>query len=440
MAAVERPQLRLSTLRASRAVVTRDPLVRNSVFLMATTVANSLLGFAYWVVAARLFPTSTIGLAAAFIAAFSMAAMIANPAVHSGLTQALPRSGSGPEWSALVNGGLILGTAASVVIGALVGVILPVVSPEFASVTRSGLSFAGFVAGVVGVVAGIIVDYTFVAERSSGVMFVRNVAFGVAKIPLLFVALAVSGRHSSTGIWGGWVAATLVTIAAAVVVGFPYLGRGYRFVVEGGGRRMRALVRDLAGHHVTNLGCLLPMYVMPVEVVARVSSQANAYFYVTWMLCSLFFMVSPSVASSLFAEGSHDPAAIRRTALRSARITGLLLVAPMAGYLLLGRFVLGIYGAGYARNGTGLLMVLVASAVPDAVTNLYVSVLRVERRLVESSVLNVGMAVIAIVGAWLLLPPLGIVGAGLAWLIAQSAGTVWTLLWVWRREMAAVPA
>lgn len=440
---MERPGLRVTLgeqLRGLPAYLRRDHLVRNSMYLMLTIAGRSLLGFAYWVIAARLFPTSTIGLAAAFTSAFALAGMIANPAVHSGLNQALPSARSGAEWSSLVNGGLVLGAVSAVVIGSLVGVLLPVVSPEFSTVTAGPLSFIGFVAGVLGSVIGVIVDFTFVAERRSGVMFVRSLAFGVGKIPLLFVAADVVGKHSSTGIWSGWVAADLVTMAAAMVIGLPVLHRGYRLTLVGSAARLRGMVRDLGGHHLTNLGGILPMLVLPVEVVARVSPQANAYFYITWMLCSLFFMISPSVEFALFTEGSHDPGDIWAKARRSLRITAVLLVVPMVGYALLGRFVLGIYGPAYARHGGGLLLILVVSAIPDAVTNIYVSVLRVERRLAESAALNLGMAAMTLAGSWILLPRMGIAGAGVAWLAAQTAGTGWAVLRVRTRQPAAVVA
>ena len=43
--------------------------------------------------------------------------------------------------------------------------------------------------------------------------------------------------------------------------------------------------------------------VLPVLVVLRLGVTLNAYFYITWMVGGVFFMVSPSVAAALFAEG-----------------------------------------------------------------------------------------------------------------------------------------
>lgn len=440
MAAVERPGLRLELhrrLHGLPALARNDPLLRNSLFLMLTIGGRSLLGFAYWVVAARMFPTSTIGLAAAFVSAYQLAAMIANPAIHSALTQELPAAGTEDEWSSLVNVGILLGATSAVIVGTVMGFLLPVVSSQFAPVTGGPFSFIGFVAGVLSAVVGIIVDFTFVAQRNSEVMFFRSMVFGLGKIPLLLLAVRLAGVHSSTGIWSTWILADVITVVVVVTVVLPLRQPGYRLTGRGASAKLQDLVRGLLGHHLTNLGGILPMYVLPVEVVTRVSSQANAYFYVTWMLCSLFFMISPSVEFALFTEGSYDPGAVWETARRSLKITGALLIVPVVGYALLGRFVLGIYGTAYARNGAALLLVLVVSAIPDAITNIYIAVLRVERRLVESSALNIGMALTALVSAWFLLPSMGIVGAGVAWLIAQVAGTVWTVLRVWRRREAA---
>jgi Na+-driven multidrug efflux pump len=69
-----------------------------------------------------------------------------------------------------------------------------------------------------------------------------------------------------------------------------------------------------------------------------------------------------------------------------------------------------------------LLRLLVLSAVPDGVTNVYAAVLRVQGRFRMVAVLNVGIAVVALLGAWVLLPQLGIIGAGWAWIGAQLAG------------------
>ena len=85
---------------------------------------------------------------------------------------------------------------------------------------------------------------------------------------------------------------------------------------------------------------------------------------------------------------------------------------------------MSIFGPSYAENGQELFKIYAISAIPDATTSIYISVLRVQRRLRFAAALNIGMAVITLSLAWILLPLFGINGAGWAFLISQSAGTL----------------
>ena len=86
---------------------------------------------------------------------------------------------------------------------------------------------------------------------------------------------------------------------------------------------------------------------------------------------------------------------------------------------------MSIFGPSYAENGQELFRIYAIAAIPDATTNIYISVLRVQRRLRFAAVLNIGMAVITLSLAWILLPLFGINGAGWAFLISQTAGTLY---------------
>ena len=108
-------------------------------------------------------------------------------------------------------------------------------------------------------------------------------------------------------------------------------------------------------------------------------------------------------------------------------IIGALLAGPMIVMVVAGRLVLRVFGSAYPSHGYVLLVVLVLSAIPDAITNVAVAMMRVEGRLARSAALTLSMSLLALVLAWFWLPPLGIAGAGAAWLVAQSAGSVYVL-------------
>lgn len=94
----------------------------------------------------------------------------------------------------------------------------------------------------------------------------------------------------------------------------------------------------------------------------------------------------------------------------------------MVVFLLVGGILLSTFGHEYAQHSILLLRLIVLSAVPDAITNLYVSVLMVEHRVARAAYLNVGMGVGTIVVSWALLPSVGVAAVGWAWLAMQLAG------------------
>lgn len=401
-----------------------ESLVRNSMYMMATTVVTSLLGYVYWIVAARRYSAHDVGLAAALIAAMTVTAILANCGISSMLVQVLPTRAPGREWSTTLTAGLALGLAGGLVASVVVAIVLPLFSRQFVALghTAAYIVIVAFIASVPLWVVSTLLDSTFIAQRAAGYMLVRNTAFSLLKIPLL-VALPLLGGSGPMGIFASWVLAAAVGVVGGLLL-IARLGQRYRLVTRGMVAQARAMLSSLAGHHFINLGSIAPVYVLPMMVTARLSPADNAYYYTTWMLGGLFFMVSPSVASSLFAEGSHAAGDILHKARSSAGIIAALLVPVMLLFLLGGRTIMAVFGPAYPRHGLFLLTLLTVSAVPDAVTNIYVSVLRVQRRLRLAACLNLGMAALTLALAWVLLPSCGIAGAGWAWLCAQTAGSV----------------
>ena len=400
--------------------VQNDSLLRNSIFIMASTVVTSAVGYLYWVLAAHIYSAYNIGLASAFISAMSLTSTFASLGIGSALIQLLPRRTAGYEWSVTLNACIIVGIVTSTVGGILVAFILPLLSLQFATGRYHLLYLACFVVGVILSTVTTLLDQTFVAERATGNMAARNAIFAVLKLPLMLVLIQIG----ALGIFASWVLSLGATFLLGLLVLIPRLKRGYRAYTRGVAKQIRPMLPAFAGHHFINIGGSLPMYLLPVLVAMELSATDNAYYYTTWMLGSIFFMVSTSVATALFSEGSYTT----NDLLKKVRASAVIICALLCPILLIlffgGRTILSIFGERYAEHGLSLLMVLMVGAVPDGITNIYVSFLRVQGRLRSAALLNVGMAILALVLAWILLPKVGVSGAGWAWLIAQSCGSL----------------
>ncbi len=397
-----------------------DSLLRNSIFIMASTIVTSGIGYLYWVLAARMYSAHDIGLASAFISAMTLTSIFANMGIGSALVQLLPRRASGHAWSLTLNVCIAIGILTSLIGGVIVAIALPLLSAQFA-IIQSHLAYAViFIISVIVCTVATLLDQTFLAERATSNMAVRNAIFALLKLPLMIVFVQIG----ALGIYFSWVLALAATVVLAGFVLIPRLKRGYCVAIRGASEQIRPMFSAFAGHHFINIGGILPLYLLPVFVAIRLSVTDNAYFYTTWMMGSVFFMVSPSVASALFSEGAHEASDVISKARKSILIISILLLPILLVFLVGGRYLMLVFGPDYPLHGLLLLMLLTISAVPDAITNVYVSLLRVQRRLYQAAFLNLSMATITLALAWILLPRIGIVGAGWAWLIAQSFGSL----------------
>jgi len=219
-----------------------------------------------------------------------------------------------------------------------------------------------------------------------------------------------------------WIAGCALSLAVTYGVLMPRLSTRYRPAIAGIAREVRSMAGAFAGNYFITLGYLLTTFLLPLIVVTRLTPEDTAYFYVAWLLGGAFFTVTSSVGSALFAEGAHDPEALDRQTRSALRISAVLLIPLMIVFFVAADPILGLFGEEYADNGKTLLLLLTASAVPDAITGLYIARERAVGRLGFPSFASMGMAIATLGGSWFLLPSMDLSGAGVAFVGAQLAG------------------
>lgn len=395
-------------------------LFRNSLYIMGTTAATSLLGFFFWLIAARSLPAVEVGRSAALISAMLFVSVFTNLGLGQVLVARLASRAAGRDWSQTVGTALALAAVASLVGGALAAVLLPILIPSL----KGGLSPLTFVLlplGVVGAACSLVIDYACIAERQAKLSFQRNTAAALLRIALIpFVD--VVPVDDTTWILAIWAASFLLIDAVALFRELPALGHDFRLTI-GDWRAELAQVRGLiAGHQTINLGAQASYYLLPVLVSARLGPEDNAYFYTTFMVSSALFFIAPAVGNALFAEGAHEPEQLGRDVRRAARQVLMLAVPPALVLILAGPLILGAFGEVYAEEGETLLLILIVAAAFDSVLQLSLAVLRVRHFLREAVIATWATLVVAIGATWFLLPPLGIEGGGIGWAAGKLTG------------------
>jgi O-antigen/teichoic acid export membrane protein len=417
---MSRPSSRLGRLPdALVAAYHRNHLARNSSWLILSTGLNSVLGLVFWAAATHSYRTSAIGEASAVIAAMTFAAAVATMGLGTAALQVLPRADD-ETWSAAINALVIGGAVVGVGVGVVTAVVVPHISANLSFTGEPGTA-ATIAIGVAALTVATLLDHVFTAERAAHYVAIRGVTFGILKLALL-VVLVLLGVHSAPWLILAWVLGSLLTSAGTLIWQVNRLGRTHRYGIRGVVPWVRKWFKILMLHHIANLGGLLIPSLMPVLVVARLSKVDGAYFYVAWLVSGILLTISLAVAANLLADLSYGDEPTATTLRRASRLIAVLLLPPVLVIAVFGRQILGIFGATYAVHSYGLLLLFLVVVIPDAVTNVYVTVLRIRGLLQRAAVMNLAMAVVALAGGWWLMGVFGVAGAAWAWALAQTVG------------------
>jgi O-antigen/teichoic acid export membrane protein len=405
-----------------------DSLFRNSLFIMSSTAVTSLLGFGFWVITARSLPASEVGRAAALVSAMLFTSVFTNFGIGQVFVSRLSARDPGHDWSLTVNVGLALTALASLLGGLVAAILLPTLIPALKGGVGAG-AFLLLPFGVAGAACSLVIDFACIAERHAKHALLRNTAGALLRL----ILVAITGLVPVNGtVWilSVWVGSFLLIDAWGMLRVLPSLGHDYRATLRGWRQELREMRGLIAGHQTINLGAQASFYLLPVLVSARLGPEQNAYFYTTFMVATALFFIAPAISNALFAEGSHHPDRLSADLGRAVRYIVMLMGPPALVLVFAGDRVLGLFGPAYAEQAGTLLILLVVSAAFDAALQLTVAILRAKHRLRDAAVATWAMLLTAVPLTWILLPSMGLEGAGVGWLAGKVVGMAVAMLYL----------
>jgi O-antigen/teichoic acid export membrane protein len=387
-------------------------LLANSIALLATSNLTAVLGYLFWVVCARGVSPSTIGMMSTATSAMGLAAILAAGGFEPYLARVLPGATS-EERSGLCGTALVLTAVLSGVAGVVGALLLP---GRVQAAVGTGWLVGLVGAGAVGTALLLVINAALLGVRRAELSLVGSVVGSMSRIVAVVAVLTlgvvaagadVSAAHTVLMIWVG---SLLISFGLSAYL-FVRAAPGFRFRC---GRIWFSRLRgSVAWDYVATLAGKSPPFAIPILASALFPPAQVGYMFMAAMISGAFFAVAASVSYSLLAQCADDPERLRTQSRRAAKIIGALLIPPLVITCLLAPKILGMFGANYAQY-SALLVLLLLTAIPDALINVVVAILRVQRRLVAVATVTVMGATITIGGSWLLMPHLGINGAGWA--------------------------
>ncbi|OZM79212.1 lipopolysaccharide biosynthesis protein [Pseudonocardia sp. MH-G8] len=399
----------------------RAPQHRDGMALVLSSGVASVIGLLFWVLAARLFDHAVVGVASAALAAMTLLGSAAHLNLGNALLRFVPVAGG--RGKALVMGCFAVGAGVGAVFGLAFAAGAGIWAPELVDAFGYPALVGFFVVSTPIWTLFVLQDAALTAIRRADLVLVENAVFALLKIGLL-VLVALLGVPG--GIAVAWVVATALVVL--VVIGFLA-----RTMTSGAGRPGEPVTaRDLAGFvradYAGNVFWQAAVFGLPLVVIALAGAEGAATYNVIWQIGFGLYLVAIGMGKSMVTHAAGDLGRAER-ARRGMERKALTLLVPAVVVIVVGaRPLLSLFGSAYAEAGSVLLVLLALSAIPHVITASTTWAARIHRNAAVLVGLPAATSIAVITGTVVLVPMIGVAGAGWAWLGTQSVAATVILL------------
>ncbi|MYS93093.1 MULTISPECIES: lipopolysaccharide biosynthesis protein [Streptomyces] len=399
-----------------------EPLLRNGHLLAMSSLVNAALGAVFWVLATHWYDERTVGLNYATISAATLLSTVGQLNLSDFLVRFVPAAGRHTRKLVLACYAAGIACSALAAVGFLL--LVPRIAPglDFLLTPVTGAFFVAYTAGYA---IFALQDGALTGVRHPGWVVAENVIFAVVKILLLAVGAALT---LFTGILISWAGALVVAVLVAnVFLLRRAVPRHERQAPQT--ERPPRMVGYATADYAGSLFRMAAYSLVPLLVLNALGPAHNAYFSLAWIIGYIPYLLATNMGSSLIVEAAHAPGRLAQHTFRVLRHSAVFLALGAVAIVVAAPYVLSFFGPGYADQGTTLLRLLALSALPNLLVSVAVDVARMRRRLRMVVGLQLVLCALVLGLSHVLLPVLGLTGAGVAWLVAQCLVALYLLIW-----------
>ena len=211
-----------------------------------------------------------------------------------------------------------------------------------------------FASGVSLTAISLALDQALVGLLRGAMQLWRNTFFAVAKLTLLIAVGLWASQKIGIAIYLTWV----VGIALSLIPLLRHIKFDEKRTVRSylpQWRLVRTLGPNALQHYSLNMILQVPILIMPVLVTTLLSTSANAWFYVSWMIASFVFVVPNSLTAVLHAMNSARPSSLSQKVRATMGIAFIICLVANLVLQFGAEQILGLFGQSYADQAAWAL-------------------------------------------------------------------------------------
>lgn len=387
-----------------------DSLLRNSICLIMTNFSGLILGFFFWMIAARYYTPNDIGTVSVLLSSISLISMISLIGLPVSLTFYLPTYRKNAN--RIINTCMIIGVIISTIISLIFILELDILVPKLKSIFMDSEIIIIFIVTTIMTTVSLLMPGIFTAGKRSSFLMIKENIFGFTKI----FSLILFTSFGTIGILLSW----SIGLAIALIIGFFLMYKLWRYIPT---LTFDPIIKNMAsfsiGNYISGLFYSLPKLIFPIIIASLISTESAGYFFIAMTMAGLLYTIPQSITGPFLTESS-DKEKFWNNVNKSIKFTISLLIPGLLLFIIFGRFVLSIFNQNYADNSFATLIILSVTSIPLSLITIFVIVRNAQKRMMTTIKINGIVTVMTIVLSIPLMRIWNIEGAAIAYLIANT--------------------
>lgn len=391
----------------------RDSLFKNSIYLMVTNFITSIIGFIFWIIAARYYSSTDIGMTSALFSSMTLISMVSSIGLSRALIFYLPRDKNADK---IIGSCITINILSSIIFSIVFLLGINIWSPELNKILNNLENISIFIFITLSLSVSSLIGSAFSAGRRSSFQMIKESIYHSVKIfPLfLFINFGFIGILLSLG----------VGLFISIMVGCILIYKVWNFFPK---LKLDPIIKNMArfsaGNYVADILYNLPRLVFPIIILNILPAKFAGYFYIAIMMASLVYGISLSISVSLLVESSDKNKFWNN--VNNAIIFNLIILIPsILLFMIFGKFVLNIIKPDYGTNATTTLIILAITGLPLSLVNIFNTVRNSQNRVSSLIKMNFIIAFITIILSIPLIKIMNIEGIAISYLIANTVGAI----------------
>ena len=383
-----------------------DSLFKSAVYQLLTSFSGGILGLIFWILAAKIYPTESVGIASAVIASIILIIQLS----RIGLDQTIIGYISEYDPSRLFFSTLILSTC----IGVFFSIIYVILCTFFKTYTLDIITF-GFIVIIFATVGSIttMCGITFIAVKRTELYFYQSLCLGARIIFLPFFVFLNT--------WGLIVSFVLAYLFGLIYSVYEILKLGMNKVTFDCAILKKSFHFSIA-NYIANISTTAPSQLLPIIVLSIYGATETAIFFISFSIGSIFFNIPNAIHYSLFSERSSSKE-IKNDTIKSIKYLFSFLIPILIIVFLFAQDLFKFIGKEYAAN-FNIVYLIAISSIPFGFFQIFLSIMKIKRMVSKIFLSNLLAFILIIFSSIVFMLNFGIIGIGYAWIFTYSFSSI----------------